>query len=109
MGFFTKDTEADALKKIESINREMREISASIHLNYDMIDGRNRSDIRNHFSNIVSLVKSYEKIKSNLQEWERGMLLGATVEAWNGEVVGVFKWETYLSNVMERLYHDINY
>lgn len=49
MGFFRKDTEEDALKKIENINREMREISASVHLNYNTIDGRNRSKVRNHF------------------------------------------------------------
>lgn len=32
MGFFTKDTPADALKQLEKINQEMRAISALIHL-----------------------------------------------------------------------------
>jgi hypothetical protein len=37
------------------------------------------------------------------------MFLGATVDVWNGERVGVIMWEEYIGNVMERLNHDINY
>lgn len=109
MGFFRKDTEEDALKKIESINREMREISASVHLNYNMIDGRNRSKVRSHFDNIISYLRSYERIKSGLSPMDQVLLLGATVDVWNGERVGVLMWETYLNNVLEALYKDINY
>ena len=109
MGLFSRDTEDDALKQIEKINREMREISASIHLNYDQIDGRNRSKIRNNYNNIVSYYRKYNHIKSNLMDYERGMLLGATVSVWNGETVGVIMWETYLEDTMHRLYQEINY
>lgn len=109
MGFFTKDTEADALKKIESINREMQEISASMHLNYDMIDGRNRSKIKGHYNKIVSYLKSYERIKSNLSEMDRVMLLGATVNLWNGEQVGVLMWELHISDILRKLNNEINY
>ncbi|MBD5239650.1 MAG: hypothetical protein HDS64_07790 [Bacteroidales bacterium] len=109
MGFFSPDTEEDALKLVDKINVEMRAISASMHLNYNMIDGRNRSVCRNHYNNIISYVKKYEKIKNNLSEFDRGMMMGATVDVWNGERVGLIMWEQYLRNVLPRLHQDINY
>lgn len=109
MGFFSKDTEADALKQIEKINTEMRAISALVHLNYNMIDGRNRNQIKSHFNNIVRYGNKYDRIKQNLSEMDRIMLMGATVNVWNGERVGVFTWETYFRNVTTKLYDDLNY
>ena len=88
MGFFSPDTEDDALKLVDRINVEMRAISASMHLNYNMIDGRNRSVCRNHYNNIINYAKKYEKIKNNLSVFDRGMMMGATVGVWNGERVG---------------------
>lgn len=109
MGFFTFDTEADALKQIEKINSEMRAINALIHLNYDMIDGRNRSQIKYHFSNIVRYGSKYDRIKQNLSEMDRILMMGATVDVWNGERVGVLMWESYFRNTMEHLYQELNY
>ncbi len=109
MGFFSKDTEADALKMVDKINSEMRAISASVHLNYNMIDGRNRNICRNHYNNIISYTRKYERIKENLSEFDRVMLLGATVDVWNGERVGLIMWEQYLRNVLGKLHQDINY
>ena len=109
MGFFSKDTEADALKMVDKINSEMRAISASVHLNYNMIDGRNRNICRNHYNNIISYTRKYERIKENLSEFDRVMLLGATVDDWNGERVGLIMWEQYLRNVLGKLHQDINY
>lgn len=109
MGFFSKDTEADALKMVDKINSEMRAISASVHLNYNMIDGRNRNICRNHYNNIISYARKYERIKENLSEFDRVMLLGATVDVWNGERVGLIMWEQYLRNVLGKLHQDINY
>lgn len=109
MGFFSSDTEADALKQIEKINTEMRAISALIHLNYDMIDGRNRSQIKSHFSNIVRYGSKYDRIKQNLSEMDRMLMMGATVDVWNGERVGVLMWEFYFRNTMEYLYQNLNY
>lgn len=109
MGLFSPDTEADALKQIEKINAEMRAISALIHLNYDMIDGRNRNKIRTHFCNIVRYGKKYDKIKQNLSEMDRTLMMGAMVNVWNGEHVGVFTWEFYFRNTMEYLYQNLNY
>ena len=62
MGFFTKDTKEDALKQLEKINQEMRAISASMHLNYNMIDGRNREKVRAHYNNIVKYYSKYKDI-----------------------------------------------
>ena len=109
MGFFSKDTEADALKMVDKINSEMRAISASVHLNYNMIDGRNRNICRNHYNNIISYTRKYERIKENLSEFDKVMLLGATVDVWNGERVGLIMWEQYLRNVLGKLHQDINY
>ena len=109
MGLFSSDTEADALKQIEKINTKMRAISALIHLNYDMIDGRNRSQIKSHFSNIVRYGSKYDRIKQNLSEMDRMLMMGATVDVWNGERVGVLMWESYFRNTMEYLYQNLNY
>ena len=109
MGFFSPDTETDALRQIEKINVEMRAISSLVHLNYGMIDGRNRDKIRSHLNNIFSYANKYERIKNNLSELDRTMLLGATVDVWNGEQVGVFAWEHYFRNVSQKLKQDINY
>ena len=109
MGFFTPYTKDNALKQIDKINAEMRAISASIHLNYNMIDGRNRNKIKSHFINAVHYAKKYDKIKQNLSEMDRIMLMGATVDVWNGERVGVLMWETYFMNVTNQLYKDLNY
>ena len=109
MGFFSKDTEDDALKMVGKINSEMRAISASVHLNFNMIDGRNRNVCRSHYNNILSYTRKYERIKENLSEFDRVMLLGATVDVWNGERVGLIMWEQYLRNVLGKLHQDINY
>lgn len=109
MGFFSPDTEADALKIVDKINTEMRAISASMHLNYNMIDGRNRSLCRSHYNNIVKYLQKYERIKYSLSDMDRTMMLGATVDVWNGERVGLIMWEQYLRNVLPRLQQDINY
>lgn len=109
MGFFSPDTEEDALRLVDRINSEIRGISASIHLNYNMIDGRNRELCRKHFNNIINLVRKYEKIKNNLSEFDRGRMMGATVNVWNGERTGLIMWEEYLRNVLTRLHQDINY
>ena len=109
MGFFSPDTEADALKQIEKINTEMRSISALIHLNYDMIDGRNRNQIKSHFTNIIRYGKEYDRIKQNLSEMDRMLMMGATVDVWNGERVGVLMWESYFRDTTEYLYQNLNY
>ena len=109
MGFFLPDTEADALKQIEKINSEMRAISALIHLNYDMIDGRNRHQIKSHFANIVRYGNKYDRIKQSLSEMDRMLMMRATVDVWNGERVGVLMWESYFRNTMEYLYQNLNY
>jgi 6-phosphogluconate dehydrogenase len=109
MGLFSPVTEEEALKYVDKINTEMRAISASMHLNYNMIDGRNRNDCRKHYSNIISYTQKYERIKNSLSEFDRDMMMGATVDVWNGERVGLIMWEQYLRNVLSRLHQDINY
>lgn len=109
MGWFKPDTEKDAFRMIEKINSEMRAINASMHQNYNMIDGRNRSFCRSHFNNIISYTRRYESIKNNLSEMDRVMMMGATVDIWNGERDGVVMWEHYLRNTLEYLNNEINY
>lgn len=103
MGFFSSDTEADAINMINKINVEVRAISAILHRNNDIINGYNRIKIKGHISNIISYVKKYERIKNNLSEMDCVLLMGATVDVWNGERVGVFQWETYLQNTLRYL------
>ena len=56
----------EALRQLEYINQEMRAISALMHLNYNMIDGRNRDKVKVHFNNIVSYGSKYDKIKNTI-------------------------------------------
>lgn len=109
MGWFTPDTEQYALRVVEKINSKMRVKKTSMHQNYNMINDRNRTKCRYHFNNIITLTHKYEKIKNNLSEMDRIMMLGATVDAWNGERTGVVMWEHYVHNVLEYLNQEINY
>lgn len=109
MGLFSSDTEADALRQIDKINTEMRAISALVHLNYDMIDGRNREKIKSHYQNIIHYARKYDKIKQNLSDMNRILMMGATVDVWNGEHVGVVMWESYLRNTLDYLYKNLKY
>jgi hypothetical protein len=109
MGFFTKDTPADALKQLEKINQEMRAISALIHINYNMIDGRNRDKIRTHFNNIVNYGSKYDRIKNNLSICDKLDLELMQMPLWNGEDGNVVKWEMYFKMTIDQLYKDINY
>ena len=109
MVFFTKDTKEDALKQLEKINQEMRAISALMHLNYNMIDGRNRDKVKVHFNNIVGYGSKYDKIKNSLSIYDKLELESTYVDMWNGKHVDVTTWEFWFRDVMNRLYHDINY
>ena len=109
MGLFSRGTKEDALRQINKINVEMRAISASMHLNYNMIDGRNKSEIKSHYNNIVRYTQKYESIKRDLSEIDNLFFQGETVDVWNGERVDVFTWETYLFHVMHKLSEELNY
>lgn len=74
-----------------------------------MIDGRNRNKIKAHFVNIVRYGNKYDRIKHNLSEMDRMLMMGATVDVWNGERVGVLMWESYFRDTMEYLYQNLNY
>lgn len=109
MGFFTKDTPADALKQLEKINQEMRAISAIIHLNYNMIDGRNRDKVKVHYNNIIRYGSKYDRIKSSLSIYDKVELEGMPILLWNGENGDVLKWEFYFKVTLDQLHKDINY
>ena len=108
MGFFSQDTEADAFKQVEKVNSGMRAINAIIHSSGGHIGYGNRTAIRPHFNQVVNNVRKYERIKNNLSEIDRMMMLGATVNVWNGERVGLLTWEQYVRNVIHQLKMDLN-
>lgn len=109
MGLFSRGNKEDALRQINKINVEMRAISASMHLNYNMIDGRNRNEIKSHYNNVVRYNQKYESIKRDMSATDRLFFEGETVDVWNGERVEIFTWETYLFNVLHKLYNELNY
>lgn len=109
MGFFTKDTPADALRQLEKINQEMRAISALMHLNYNMIDGRNRDKVRVHYNNIIRYGSKYDKIKKGLSMYEQLELEGMQMPLWNGKDGNVLAWEFYFRITLDELHKDINY
>lgn len=108
MGFFSRDTEADALRQVEKVNSEMRAINAIIHGSGGHIGYGNRTAIKPHFISIIQYVRKYEKIKNNLNEMDRMLMLGAIVDVWNGERVGLLTWEQYIRNVLHQLKIDLN-
>lgn len=109
MGFFTKDTKEDALEEIKKINRELRAINALIHLNYNMIDGRNRYKIIIHFNNIVKYYNSYKKIKNSFPLIEQLELEGEKIELWDGSKNDITAWEFYFYPMIKQLENQINY
>lgn len=109
MGFFSHDTKLAALKQLENINQEMRAISALIHLNYNMIDGRNRNKVKEHYNNIIRYGSKYDKIKSNLSMYDRLELETMRMPLWNGKDCDVISWEFHFKITLEQLYNDINY
>lgn len=109
MGFFTKDTKEDALKQLEKINQEMRAISASMHLNYNMIDGSNREKVRAHYNNIVKYYSKYKDIKRGFSIYDQLDLERMSMSLWNGKPGDVTAWEFYFNITIEQLYRDINY
>lgn len=108
MGIFSKGTKEEAKTQINKINIEMRAISASMHLNCNIIDGRNKFEIKSHFNNIVRYTQKYERIKRDMSDIDNLFFQGETVDVWNGERVDVFTWETYLFNVMKKLSNELN-
>ena len=109
MGFFTKDTKEDALKQLNKINQELRAINASMHLNYNMIDGRNRSKVREHFNKIINYRSKYYRIKRSFPILEQLELEATPFDLWNGECKDVTAWEFYFEMLFEQLQRDINY
>lgn len=87
----------------------MRAISALMHLNYNMIDGRNRSKVKEHYNNIIRYASKYETIKSNLSIYDRLELEAMRMPLWNGKDGDVTAWEFYFKITLEQLYNDINY
>lgn len=108
MGFFSQYTEADAFKQIENVNSGMRAINAIIHSSGGHIGYGNRTAIRPYFNEVVRHLKKYEKVKNNLNEMDRMLMLGAIVDVWNGERVGLLTWEQYIRNVLNQLKIDLN-
>lgn len=108
MGFFTKDTKKDALEEIIKINRELRAISALIHLNYNMIDGRNRDKIIIHFNKITKYYNKYKRIKSGFPLLEQLELESEKIELWDGSNNDVTAWEFYFYPMIKELENQIN-
>lgn len=109
MGFFSKNTKQEALCQIEKINQEMRAISASMHLNYNMIDGRNRNEVRRHYNNIVGYVSKYKRIKGSFPMLEQLELEAEKIMLWNGKEADITTWEFYLFPLLEEIYKEVNY
>lgn len=101
------DKEADALRQIEKINREMRSIMSRVEKNNGMIDHRNKQLVGFSYIKVERYLEKYENIKTKMSEMERGLLMGADVIVWNGEKTGALMWEMYINNVMPRLFQDI--
>ena len=93
MGFFTKDTPADALRQLENINQEMRAISALVAVNDGMINNHNDAKIKVHYNNIIRYIAKYEKIKESLSLYDKYEFEGMQMPLWNGQEGNVIAWE----------------
>lgn len=108
MPLFRRYTEDDAIKQINNINHEMRAISALLHLAGGDVTASNRDAIIKHLQTIVQYGKKYDKVKASFSSMDHTLFMGATVDVWNGEQVGVFKWEFYFRQTMDHLIHELN-
>ena len=108
MPLFRNYNEDDAIKQINSINKEMRAINAQLHLAGGDVAAANREVIIKHLQAIVRYGEKYDKIKKSFSSMDYTLFLGATVDAWNGEQVGVFTWEIYFKRTIDYLFHELN-
>lgn len=108
MGLFSKDTKVDCLDLINKMNQEMRAMNASLHLNNNLIDGRNKNEIASHYNNVVNYLTKFHKIKNRFPMLERLELESTKVNLWNGKIVDSFSWEFWLEDTMKWLYQEIN-
>ena len=98
---FNADAETKAIQKIEKINSEVKKIRNILTFNDGVLNHSNSNEVRPHFNNIMRYLQEYERIKQNMSNMERTLFMGATVDVWNGERVGVLKWEFYLQGVLQ--------
>lgn len=108
MPLFRNYTEDDAIEQINNINRKIRAISAQFHLAGGDAAAANKDIIIKHIQSIIQYSKKYDEIKKSFSSMDYTLFLGATVDVWNGEQVGVIKWEYYFETTMDYFYHVLN-
>lgn len=91
MLLFSRYTEADAINQIKHINREMRAISAFLHLAGGDVIASNRDAIIKHLQTIVQFGRKYDKVKASFLSMVQTLFMGATVDVWNEEQVRFFQ------------------
>jgi len=106
MGLFSSN-ESDAIKQINKMNSCIFQIRQMIRLTDDTIVSSNAGNIAIILNECSGYYTKYEKIKSGMGSFNESLFMGATVDCWNGERIGVFQWEHYFKNTFHMLIEGI--
>lgn len=106
MGIFSSK-EDDAVEQIEKINRRMKTIREIIRRTGDNIVPANALEIAKIIQECGTFYDKYNRIKNGMDYMQGVLFLGRTVNAWNGEKVGVLLWEEYFVNTVHMLTNSI--
>lgn len=106
---FFSSKEEEAIQQINNINAEMRAIRVLMRDNGDYANKKIKDVSMPHIVNIKYYMDKYLKLKTDMSREEKILLLGRTVDVWNGEKVPVGRWEDYFLFTFERFLYSIEY
>ena len=108
MGLFSSK-EDDAVKQIESINRNIKAVRELMRKSpTDQLTRDTISEAAPMILSCATYWERYKSITSQMNFMQRGLFLGRTVPCWNGEHIGVSRWEDYITNFYPALANEIN-
>ena len=107
MGLFSSK-EQDAIEQIEKINRRIKTIREMMRQSPDdQLTRYNIHDTALLLNECAAFWKKYQSYTSQMNFMQKTLFMGATVECWNGETVGVNTWETYFKNIFSALTGEV--
>lgn len=107
MGLFS-NKEDKAVKQIENINRNIKAVRELMRKTpTDQLTRETISEATPMILSCATYWERYKAIISQMNFMQRGLFLGRTVPCWNGENVGVSRWEDYFKSLYPALSNEI--
>lgn len=108
MGIFSSK-EDKAIEQIQKINRRIKMIREMMR---QSPDGRlTRYNIRDAaliLDECGTFWNKYQSYTNQMDYMQKQLFMGATVECWNGERIGVFLWEQYFHDAFLGLAAEVH-